>query len=167
MGATEPTATATFDPVVKTLRFATGNVVTRNLAAARRFYEDMLGLECVEYAKGRMLVRDRGTTGKGRQRGETYWVLDVQESADMAHPQRVLHHWGLDVAEKSDVDFMYQRLLEHKEAYGLGTIYKPQFQHGSYAFYFQDLDSNWWEFQFVPPSRTREAVVARGDVVED
>lgn len=167
MGALEPKATAADNPIVRTLRFAKGNVVTRSLAAARRFYEDILGLECAEYAKGRMLVRDRGTDGKGRRRGEIYWVLDVLQSDELRHPQRVLHHWGLDLAEKSDVDLMYERVLGLKDAYGLGIIHKPQYQHGAYAFYFQDADSNWWEFQFVPPSRQREAVVARGDVVEE
>lgn len=154
-------------PAVKPIRFVKGNMVSTDLAAARRFYEDMLGLECVQTAKDTMLVRDRGAQGEGRRAGEHYWVIEVREVEQVSHPQRVLHHWGLDLAAKEDVDRVHQRLEHHREAYGIRTLYKPQFQHGSYAFYLQDRDFNWWEFQFVPPSRSRRNLIARGDVVPD
>jgi hypothetical protein len=43
--------------------------------------------------------------------------------------------------------------------------------HGTYAFYFQDRDGNWWEFQYVGDGQETgsgryDKHYARGDVVD-
>jgi hypothetical protein len=35
-----------------------------------------------------------------------------------------------------------------KETYKIGQIQDPEQHHGVYSFYFEDLDGNWWEFQY-------------------
>lgn len=153
--------------IVKPISLARGTLVTTDLARARRMFEELLGLQCVRHAPGRMLVRDRGADGTGRKPEEYHFVLDVREVPAVANPQRVLHHWGMDFTTKAGIDAIHKRLVANREAYGLQAIHEPQFQHGSYAFYFQDADSNWWEFQFKPPSRDFEKMKARGDVIAD
>jgi predicted lactoylglutathione lyase len=148
------------DPVIKPRELITGTFLTKDLGGAKRFYEDLLGLECAVLSDRRMLVRDPQHVTRDQR---PKWVLDVYQSEDIQNPQRLLHHWGIDLNSKKAVDRMHKTLLVNKEAYGLRTIYEPKFQHGSYAFYFSDQDSNWWEYQYLPPSLLTN-IFQRGDL---
>ncbi len=147
-------------PAVATTAIVGAVVVVANLEKSRRFYEDMLGLQCAALGSERMLVRsDPGLNAGNVPRP---LVLDVRQG-EVGNPQRMLHHWGMDLVSRKSVDLMNARLLANREAYGLGEIQEPSFNHGAYSFYFQDLDSNWWEFQFRP--RRRVTSFERGDVM--
>lgn len=149
-------------PPVNPIAMFCGTVAVKDIRKSKAFYEDMLGLQCAFNTPKRMFVRTDpallapGTTIRP-------WVLDVRETGEIPNPQRMLHHWGVDLATKQAVNEMHDRLIGNKEAYSIGTVFDATFQHGSYAFYFQDLDSNWWEFQYAPKQR-HDSLFARGDV---
>jgi homoserine trans-succinylase len=62
-----------------------------------------------------------------------------------------MNHNGLDVSSQEEVDRCHKLLTEVQEQYGIKRIDRPRKQHGAYSFYFQDLDSNWWEILYNPP----------------
>ena len=140
------------DPIVPALKLARGTLVCRDLAESRRFYEEFLGFTCVETEPGKLLLRA----------GEN-WVLEVREQPELERPQGVFNHWGFDVQSNDDVLHAHEMAVANKDKYGILRIQKPKNQHGSYSFYFQDRDSNWWEFQHRTASP--DQLAARGDVV--
>lgn len=143
-------------PVIKPQLLSYGTFVTTDLDRARSFFGELLGLECVRCAPDRLLVRDRGTQRKGHRNGYPYWVLDVRKVDAVEHPQKVLNHWGFDLPDREAVDRAHAVLTEHKERFGLKKIMPVRVQHRSYAFYFQDYDSNWWEALTRTPGREPE-----------
>lgn len=147
-------------PVVRPVQLLTGTLLSKDLEKSRRFYEDMLGLECVRCDADRLLARAPRASTEGERR----WVLEVRQSDSISNPQHVLHHWGIDLVSKAAVDQMHSRLKAHQAEYGIGVIHDPLFQHASYAFYFCDMDANWWEFEFLPPGRL-EKIYEQGDVM--
>lgn len=140
------------NPIIPTRRLARGTLVSANLAESRRFYEEFFGFVCVQPEPGRLLLRA----------GED-WLLDVVESSVIERPQGVFNHWGFDVSCNEDVLHAHQMAVAHKERFGIRKIQSPKIQHGSYSFYMQDRDSNWWEFQYRTASP--DELAARGDVV--
>ncbi len=139
--------------------FSHGTLECRDLAASRRFYEEFLGLDCVRHAPIAMLLRKGG-----------YWGLVCLEVGDKVKPVSVRNHWGLDMESEAEVDRARELAVEHKDDYGIQKIYKITAMHGTYGFYLQDLDGNWWEFQYAGDGQERgegryEAHFERGDVV--
>ena len=144
-----------------------GTLVTTDLKRARHMLEAAFGLACVEPEKGVLLVRDRGFEKGGARRGEPYWVLEVRETAVVAVAQEMLNHWGMAAPSEAAVDEAYEKLNANKEAYGIARVQKPRFRNGSYACYFIDKDSNWWELEYRAPELTYEVLRARGDLHHD
>lgn len=138
--------------LVKTTMFSHGTMEVKDLAESRRFYEEFLGLECVQHASVAILVR----------KAHYFSVVAVQVG-DRVHPQHVLNHWGVDVPSKEEVDRAHKLALEHKDTYGIKKIMPPTNQHGAYSFYVEDLDSNWWEIQYVEEG-FHDKMYARGDI---
>jgi len=114
-----------------------GTLECRDLRASRRFYQEFLGLECVQHAISAMAVR----------LGMAFHIVCV-EVGDEVHPCHVLNHWGLDVASKEEVDEAHRKALEHKDEYGILQVLDVMNMHGVYSFYLEDLDHNWWEIQY-------------------
>jgi catechol 2,3-dioxygenase-like lactoylglutathione lyase family enzyme len=108
-----------------------------DLDATEAFYRDFLGL----------VVERRG--GALHSPGAGGVNLIVVPAEDAVLPQPVLNHHGLTLEEgdRAGVDFIHAALHEHGERYGVRKIQKITEQHGSYAFYFQDADTNWWEIE--------------------
>jgi hypothetical protein len=75
----------------------------------------------------------------------------------------VNNHWGLDMRSREEVDRAYQTALDAKEKYGILEITDPVETHGVYSFYVQDLDSNWWEFQYYEAGLQDEDLFDFGD----
>lgn len=140
------------DPIVKARHLGRGTLLSEDLAASRKFYEEFFGFTCADDGPGKLLLRA----------GEN-WVLEVSEQPEIERPQGVFNHWGFDVKSNDDVLHAHAMALENKEKYGIRHIQKPTEQHGSYSFYMQDRDSNWWEFQHR--TRSPDELAARGDVV--
>ena len=125
--------------LIKPFIISHGTLECRSLARSRRFYEEVLGLECVVHSPTSMGVRC----------GMKFHIIAV-EVGEAFHPAALLNHWGLDVATRDEVDQAYRDVIAVKDRYGLLQAKEPQDRHGIYGFYFQDFDTNWWEIQYYP-----------------
>jgi catechol 2,3-dioxygenase-like lactoylglutathione lyase family enzyme len=125
-------------PLLKIVRLGHGTLECADLAKTRRFYEEVLGLEVIQTSPLSMMVR-KGT-------GHTYAVVETGKSGK---EMNMLNHNGLDVGSPEEVDAAYESLQKVKEEYGITKLQKPRRSHGDYAFYFCDLDGNWWEIVAV------------------
>lgn len=153
-------------PIVKAKILSYGTFVTTDIARAQAFFVEFLGLEAVRQGE-RLFVRDRGTQPKGHRSGHPYWVLDVQQVPEVTHPQKVLNHWGIDMADREGVDHAHAMATDHGAQYGIKKVMPVRVQHQSYAFYFQDFDSNWWEVLTRTPGREPEKLFeAKQDIYD-
>jgi catechol-2,3-dioxygenase len=126
-------------PALKCLRFLShGTLESRNLEQSRAFYEDCLGLEVVRTSPVSLMIRLGGNN--------TLAVVQCKKK----HVMPLLNHNGLDVERREDVDDCHRVLKAGKEKWGIGRITTPSDQHGTYSFYFSDLDDNWWEILANP-----------------
>ena len=148
---------------VKPVALIRGTMVTKNLTAARRFCEELLGLECVRFAPDGLLVRERGHGPGGSREHQPYWVLEFREVPEIETPQEMLNHWGVFVDSQAAVDRAHQTVTENAQKFGLARIQRPRFRNNSYAFYFSDSDSNWWEIEYRTPDLVYTALREKGD----
>jgi len=139
--------------VVKPKLLSHGTLMSKDLAATRRFYEEFLGLEVVRHARPAMMIRLRS--------GMYVVCVCIGEKVPNQH---VLTHWGLNVDTREEVDQAYAEALRLKDQYGMQKIQKVRERHGAYGFYFQDLDNNWWEIQYEP--RAIDDFFKRGDLFQ-
>jgi catechol 2,3-dioxygenase-like lactoylglutathione lyase family enzyme len=155
------------NPHVKSTSMICGTLVTTDLKRARRMYEEVMDMECVEPSPGLMYVRDRGHRPGGPKHGKPYWVLEVREKEEIPVGQEMLNHWGFEVASQAAVDEAYEKLSANKAEYGITRVQKPFFRNGSYAVYFVDKDTNWWEVEYRTPDITYAALRAKNVQVVD
>ncbi len=134
------TQKSTKPPLLKINFLSHGTLECSDLQATRRFYEEVLGFEIIQHLKGAMMVRH----------GSDHIYVVVQ-TARPAREMDLLNHNGLDVGSEEEVREAYELLQSVQQEYGIRKIQKPRAQHGAYAFYFQDLDGNWWEILANPP----------------
>ncbi len=127
------------DPVLKLNFLSHGTLESRNLNRARDFYTEFLGLEVVRTSPISLLIRLGGTN--------TIAVVEQPKKSDV---MSMLNHNGLDVATEAEVDLAHEKIVEYAEKYDLKKISKPRTQHGTYSFYFWDMDDNAWEILTNP-----------------
>jgi catechol-2,3-dioxygenase len=128
------------DPALKCLNFLShGTLESRDLEKTRQFYEECLGIETIRTSPISLMIRLGGNN--------TIAVVQNPHKAEMP----LLAHNGLDVSSRADVEHCHRILEEDKEKWGIKKISKPSDQHGTYCFYFYDLDDNWWEILTNPP----------------
>jgi predicted lactoylglutathione lyase len=127
------------EPTLKLNFLSHGTLESRDLAFTRRFYEEFMGLEVVQTSKISLLVRLGGQ--------HTYACVLAKSKSEMPF----LNHNGIDVDTEKQVDECYQLVLRDAEKWGLHKISKPMVQHGTYSFYFWDVDGNCWEILANPP----------------
>lgn len=126
-------------PILDLKFLSHGTLEVRDIEKSADFYQRFLGLEFVRTSPISGMVRLGGS--------HTYVVVQGPKGRDMPFT----NHNGIDVATHEDVDRVHALCLEHKAEFGLKNITEPAFQHDVYAFYFRDLDSNWWEILANPP----------------
>ena len=126
------------EPRLKLQFLSHGTLESRDLDKTRKFYEEFLGLDVVQTSKISLMVRLGGE--------HTYAVVHNPRKEPM--PRRA--HNGLDVATRADVDRCYEIVAAEKEQWGVGKLTRPGDHHGTYSFYFSDLDDNWWEILANP-----------------
>jgi catechol 2,3-dioxygenase-like lactoylglutathione lyase family enzyme len=143
--------------VVKPVALSRGTLASRDLDLTRRFLEDVLGMECAR-SGDRLLARHRADRGK-----DAYWVLEVVARPHIEHPQKMLNHWGFEAASPEEVERIHDRLAASPETWGLKRIHPVKANHGSYSFYCEDVDSNWWEIESRAEEISYAASVALGD----
>ena len=131
--------TATTTPVLTRLQFLShGTLESRDLEKSRQFYKECLGLDVIKTSPVSLMIKLGGDN--------TIAVVHSKKKAEMS----LLNHNGLDVATREDVDECHRILKEQQEKWGIAKISTPADQHGTYAFYFRDLDDNWWEILTNP-----------------
>lgn len=125
-------------PALKLRFISHGTLETVDLDRARSFYEEFLGFEAVRASKASLWVRLGGE--------HIYVVVKVLKK----EPMPFLNHNGIDVATDEEVDEAYQITLRDAEKWGIHGVTKPALQHGTYSFYFFDVDDNCWEILSNP-----------------
>lgn len=150
------------DPVIKPAILSRGTLLTNDIDRARQFYEEFLGLEVADHGEGRILARDTDPVALRQRKGNAYWVMDVTK-ADETVSTNLFKHWGIEVGTQAEVDRVQAYAEEHKDRLGLRTVRSPRIQHGTYSFYLEDFDGNWWEVEARPEVEDTEVVFARGD----
>lgn len=129
------------EPLIKAQRIGHGTLEVADLRKSRRFYEEVLGLECIQVSMVSMLIR-LGTD-------HTYAVVQTGKKtrADM----NLLNHNGLDVGSREEVDRIQDLMASIQDEWGLKAVQPISQVHGDYAFYMCDFDGNWWEFLAAEP----------------
>lgn len=139
-------------PLNQPLAISHGTLECFDIQASRRFYEEFLGLQAVRTSEVSMNIRVDSSV-----------LIVVIQVGEQHEPNRVLHHYGLDLSSREAVDEAYETTHKEKDRYAIRNITQPRDQHGVYSFYLEDLDSNWWEFQYMyGPSY--DEVYAQGDL---
>ena len=128
------------DPALKLNFLSHGTLESKNLDKTREFYTEFLGLEVVRTSPISILIRLGGAN--------TIAVVEQKNREDEQMP--MLNHNGLDVETQEEVDSAYQTVIEQKDQWGLHKIGKPILQHGTYSFFFWDMDNNCWEILTNP-----------------
>jgi len=127
------------DPVLKLDFLSHGTLEIDDVEASRKFYEEFLGLECVRTSPISLMFR----------LGGTHSYAAVKRGGKKTR-MGLLFHNGLDVASDEEVDKCNQLCVEQAEKWGMTQVTKPILQHGTYSFYFWDLDGNSWEILCNP-----------------
>lgn len=125
-------------PKLKPRLLSHGTVECHDLARARRFYTELLGMEVVQTSAISLMLRLNSAT----------IIACVETRGETAAGQ--FSHFGLDFETTDEVDAAHRVVLAEKDNYGVKKVTKPVHQHGTYAFYLIDADDNWWEFLTNP-----------------
>ena len=131
-------ATTQDEPILKLNFLSHGTLEARDLDKTREFYEKFLGLEVIRTSPRSLMIRLGGTNT----------IAVVQNEKKPMMP--ILNHNGLDVETQEEVDAAHKTILAHKDEWDIQSVTKPNLQHGTYSFYFRDLDDNWWEILTNP-----------------
>src|SRR5580692_2666424 len=118
---------ATKPPLLKLKHINLGTLYCTNMAKKRRFYEEVLGITCIQLSDPSMIIR--------MGNGNAYAVVEV---AKLPHNMHMLNHNGCGVDTAQDVDASYAKIMEVKEEYGIQRVTKPTWLHGDYNFYLVD-----------------------------
>lgn len=124
---------STKEPVLKAKKLNHGTLGCTDLARTRKFYEEVLGLQCIQTSPVSMMVSKN-----------TEYVYAVVESPAHKGGMNMLNHNGFEVETPEEVEEAYQALAAVKDKWGI-KVQKPATHHGACAFYFLDFDGNWWE----------------------
>jgi len=127
------------EPALKLKLLSHGTLESRDLEASRKFYEEFLGFEVVRTSNISLMIR----------LGSNH-VYAVVQNKNSDAKMSFLNHNGIDVATEAEVDNCHRICEEQTEKWGLTKLSKPRVQHGTYSFYFWDLDGNAWEILCNP-----------------
>lgn len=125
------------EPVLNIRRIGHGTLETVDIARARRFYEEVLGLEVIQTSPRSVMIR--------LNTSHVYAVVETGRASEMP----MMAHNGLDVGSVEEVHLAHRKLTEVQEVWGIKTITEPRHMHGDTSFYFTDPDGNWWEIVAV------------------
>jgi predicted lactoylglutathione lyase len=140
MASTLESSTDRAKPVLNTRFYSHATLECKDIKRTRQFFEEFLGFETVQMASISFWAR----------MGGDQIVVVVQSTRKTKDLMPFLNHNGLDVATDAEVDEAYQQVKVHAEEWGLHKITKPIVQHGTYCFYFWDMDDNAWEILSNP-----------------
>ncbi len=141
LNATFENAKSNSSPALKLAHYSHATLECKNIERTRQFFEEFMGFETVRMADISFWSRLPGGTA----------IVVVQSPTSTTHKMAFLHHNGVDVATEAEVDAAHGVVTRDAEKWGLTKITKPMVQHGTYAFYFWDMDDNAWEVCANPP----------------
>jgi len=147
MESAATTTSETPPPALKTRFYSHSTLETKDLPAARKFFEEFLGFETV------LMSPNDGRAGGSfwaRMGGDHVVVVVQGVSAERKGTMPFNNHNGLDVATDADVDEAFEIVKRDAETWGLHKYVKPIVRHGTYGFYFYDRDDNCWEILSNP-----------------
>ena len=122
-----------------TLSLSHGTLETRDLGAARRFYNEFLGLETVQ--RGEMAVWLRCGGG---------WMVACVKTGDDMLPLPPEVRWCLDMGTEHEVHAAREAAERLRDTYGIKEI-RPVTRTGNQvSFLLADMDANWWEICHRP-----------------
>ncbi len=122
-----------------TLSLSHGTLETRDLVAARRFYNEFLGLETVQ--RGEMAIWLRCGGG---------WMVAAVKTGDSMLPLPPSVRWCLDMATAAEVEEAHAAALRLKDEYGMQEVQDVMRDGSQTGFLLRDMDSNWWEICHRP-----------------
>lgn len=137
---------------LKTRFYSHATLECLDIARTRQFFEEFLGFETVQMADVSFWARMGGDQVIVVVRSPTKKKADMQ----------FLNHNGLDVESDADVDAAHIIVKRDAEKWGITKITRPVVQHGTYCFYFWDMDGNAWEI-LSNPARGYAWGFERGD----
>jgi catechol 2,3-dioxygenase-like lactoylglutathione lyase family enzyme len=140
------------EPVLKLNFLSHGTLECHDIAKTKRFYTDFLGLEVVQTSPISLMIRLGGTNT----------IATVQSARKQKMP--MLNHNGLDVETRAAVDESHRKVAEGAAQWGISKVTRPADQHGTYSFYFCDLDDNWWEILANPQGGYSWMFAKGGDI---
>jgi catechol 2,3-dioxygenase-like lactoylglutathione lyase family enzyme len=111
---------------------------SRSLPVSVRFYRDFLGFQVTQPAPHYCMLTDPGG-----------WVRVISvEVGDRLVPQKVANHHGITfTGDRAMIDALHERTSASAAELGLRKVFNAKHQHGAYAFYLQDADTNCWELE--------------------
>lgn len=127
------------EPALKLKFLSHGTLESADLDRTRDFYEQFLGLEVLRTSPVSLMIRLGGAN-----------TIAVVRNLKKTEEMPLLNHNGLDVETQEEVDAAYATVMEQKDKWNIGEVTKPLLQHGTYSFFFQDMDKNWWEILTNP-----------------
>ena len=138
--ADEAPAGAGTEPALNLNFFSHATLESRDIKRTRRFFDEFLGFQTVQMADVSFWAR----------LGGNHIIVVVQSPQGKKQDMPFLNHNGLDVRTEAEVDAAWQIVKRDAEKWGLHKITKPVVQHGTYCFYFWDMDDNAWEILANP-----------------
>jgi len=109
----------------------------RDLQRSMQFYREFLGIDAEQRAPHYFFTR-----GNGGVRAI------VVERGDALVEQTLQNHHGITVwMDAAKIDALRAAAQARQDEFGIQRIKKAITQHGSYSFYMQDQDTNWWEIE--------------------
>ncbi len=142
-------------PCLQPLFLSHGTLETRDVAAARRFYDAFLGLDTVRRNEQAVWIRAGGT-----------WMIACVATGEAMLPQTIENRWCLELASPSAVHAAHAAAHRRREEFAIREIGEIEEQDGRPAFRLRDLDGNWWELA-AGDFHAIERLFARGDVPHD
>jgi catechol 2,3-dioxygenase-like lactoylglutathione lyase family enzyme len=133
----QPAVRAKPDSIIKPYVLSHGTCECFDIAESRRFYEEFLGLECVQIAKDGLIFA----------LGLNFHVVCLQ-TGERLRPLSLMNHWGVEVRSREEVQQAHARAHELKDKYKIGNILPIEMVGGRYSFYMEDLNHSWWEVQY-------------------
>ena len=124
-----------------------------------RFFRDFLGLDAEPQGDGHYFF-SRGNGGVN--------VIGIQVPT-MHYPQPLLNHHGITLytGREEMINDLRQSVEAHAGDFGLMKVLPATYQHGSYSFYMQDRDTNWWEIEILEELDPYEQTLKDGEWSEE
>lgn len=143
---------ATAQSVVGSAVLTHGTLESRQLNAARAFYEQGLGLRSVRHAPPAQLIAGAGEV-----------VVVCVEAGHRVHEQGSENRWIVLVPDEATVTKVHDEVARHAAEWGTLEFHAPERRGDELVFVVRDADSNWWEVT----NRSRayyQHIFERGDI---